>query len=354
MRRWRLGEGAVRGAVDLDPAACVEYDSLHRGVVRCVRWCTYGTCSMDGANSSAGDDSATIPDDLIPDLNLFASCGGDGRVAVVDTRIAPSRAKVAGVDDAHGGRPVNFVEWGRRGLERGRGSGRERSLGTGTRNGYSLLTSGGDAYVRLWDLRALATSLDETRRTDDDDDGDGGESPGGESPARMTLELSREFTGHHRAGLTKPKTMTRAVFVSDGNKKRDGPIGNVSGDADWNILENDDDDDDAYVVTSGEQSLALSLYRRAGVNPNPNPNPNPCLVESNPDETGPSRPRHPRLGECVSRGEVGFDPTAVFARASSPGGESPPPGPSSSFGWSLALANRGEIRMYEPIREARG
>ena len=354
VRRWRLGEGAVRGAVDLDTATCVEYDSLHRGVVRCVRW---NDASADVARSSVfGDDSDVFNLELNLESSdglgggaagpwLFASCGGDGRVAVVDTRIAPSRAKVAGVDDAHGGRPVNFVEWGRRGRKAGtRRAGAEgRGWGRGGGNGYSLLTSGGDAYVRLWDLRALATSLDETRRTGDDDD-DGGESPGGESPARrMTLELSREFTGHHRAGLTKPKTMTRAVFVSGGNEGRDGPIGKVSGDADWNVLENDDDN--AYVVTPGEQSLAVSLYRRARGFQN----------SSNPDETGLSRPRHPRLGECVSRGEVGFDPTAVFARASSPGGESPaPPGQSSSFGWSLALANRGEIRVYEPVREGGG
>ena len=146
----------------------------------------------------------------------------------MDTRIAPSRAKVAGLDDAHGGRPVNFVEWGRR----GRGGG----------NGYSLLTSGGDAFVRLWDLRALATSLDEKTVDETVAETDGDDVP-------MTLALAYEFTGHHRAGLTRPKSITPAVFVFDGNKKRDGPIEKSSGE---NDDDDDHDDDDARVVTLGD------------------------------------------------------------------------------------------------------
>ena len=293
VRRWRVGEGVVRGAVDLDPAACVEYDGLHAGVVRCVRW----NDASPGGDSPGGDESDfSHTSDGFGGQWLFASCGGDGRVAVVDTRIAPSRAKVAGLDDAHGGRPVNFVEWGRRG----------RGMGTGQGGGngyYSLLTSGGDAFVRLWDLRALATSLHETRRT-----GEGVK--GGEGDAPMTLALAREFTGHHRAGLTRPKTITRAVFVFDG--------------------------DDARVVTPGEQSRAVSLYRRGR--------------SRGFEETTREGP-HPKLGECVSRGDVGFDPTAVFSLGA-PSNRAL--GESSSFGWSLALANKGEIRVYEPVREGGG
>ena len=41
-------------------------------------------------------------------------------------------------------------------------------------------------------------------------------------------------------------------------------------------------------------------------------------------------------GKAVSRGDVGFDATAVFARRGGEGG-----------GWTLALADRGEVRLYE-------
>ena len=51
-------------------------------------------------------------------------------------------------------------------------------------------------------------------------------------------------------------------------------------------------------------------------------------------------------GGCVSRGEVGFNPTAVFARGSLSEGE--------GLGWSLALAIRGEVRVYGPVREGGG
>ena len=311
VRRWRVGEGAVRGAVDLDPTACVEYDGLHRGVVRCVRW----NDASPGGDAPGGDESDFDASNGVGGKRLFASCGGDGRVAVVDTRIAPSRAKVAGLDDAHGGRPVNFVEWGRR----GRGGG----------NGYSLLTSGGDAFVRLWDLRALATSLDEKTVDETVAETDGDDVP-------MTLALAYEFTGHHRAGLTRPKSITRAVFVFDGNKKRDGPIEKSSGENDDD--DDDHDDDDARVVTPGEQSRAVSLYRRGrgrGF-----------------EEATRERP-YPRLGECVSRGDVGFDPTAVFSLGA-PWNRRGESSSSSSFGWSLALANKGEIRVYEPVREGGG
>ena len=40
--------------------------------------------------------------------------------------------------------------------------------------------------------------------------------------------------------------------------------------------------------------------------------------------------------KAVSRGDVGFDATAVFARRVEEGG-----------GWTLALADRGEVRLYE-------
>ncbi len=114
--QWSLPEDAVRGAKVVpgsNPSGAKfdahvrEYDDLHRGVVRCVRWNTpdvdpYLINDESTMNNSNGLGGA-----------LFASCGNDGCVAVVDTRLPTSRAKVAGVDAAHGGRAVNFVEWGR-------------------------------------------------------------------------------------------------------------------------------------------------------------------------------------------------------------------------------------------------
>jgi hypothetical protein len=41
----------------------------------------------------------------------------------------------------------------------------------------------------------------------------------------------------------------------------------------------------------------------------------------------------------VSRGELGYDATAVYARARAPRGRE----------WALALAEKSEIRLYEPL-----
>ena len=220
-----------------------------------------------------------------------------------------------------------------------------------TRGGEGKGTTRAAGTVRVaMEVRTSAAGRDGS------DGGDGGVEPGDETvdetvaetdgdDVPMTLALAYEFTGHHRAGLTRPKSITRAVFVFDGNKKRDGPIEKSSGDADWNVLENDDDDDDddddARVVTPGEQSRAVSLYRRG---------------RGRGFEEATRERRYPRLGECVSRGDVGFDPTAVFSLGApwNRRGESSSSSSSSSFGWSLALANKGEIRVYEPVREGGG
>jgi hypothetical protein len=112
--QWSLPEDAVRGAKvggSNPPGAKFdahvrEYDDLHRGVVRCVRW---NTPDVDDVIN----DESTMNNSNGLGGALFASCGNDGCVAVVDTRLPTNRAKVAGVDGAHGGRAVNFVEWGR-------------------------------------------------------------------------------------------------------------------------------------------------------------------------------------------------------------------------------------------------
>ena len=41
----------------------------------------------------------------------------------------------------------------------------------------------------------------------------------------------------------------------------------------------------------------------------------------------------------MSRGELGYDATAVYARARAPRGRE----------WALALAEKSEIRLYEPL-----
>ena len=113
--QWSLPEDAVRGAKVVPgsnppgakfDAHVREYDDLHRGVVRCVRW---NTPDVDDVIN----DESTMNNSNGLGGALFASCGNDGCVAVVDTRLPTNRAKVAGVDGAHGGRAVNFVEWGR-------------------------------------------------------------------------------------------------------------------------------------------------------------------------------------------------------------------------------------------------
>ena len=319
--QWSLPEDAVRGAKvggSNPPGAKFdahvrEYDDLHRGVVRCVRW---NTPDVDDVIN----DESTMNNSNGLGGALFASCGNDGCVAVVDTRLPTNRAKVAGVDGAHGGRAVNFVEWGR-------GAGSAFSPGGEIKNTKSLfhssptlLTSGADAYVRLWDLRALAAPLDEALH----------QKSNGQSNA--PLEMFREFTGHHRAGTTKPKTITRAVFVFD---SADDSVREAestrSANCGIDLNSGNSDGGGVYVVTPGERSRAVSLYKvRDGSAGN---DIRTCVGNE--------------ADDCVSRGEVGFDPTAVFARGSLSDED-------AGFGWSLALANKGEVRVYGAVREGGG
>ena len=92
-------------------------------------------------------------------------------------------------------------------------------------------------------------------------------------------------------------------------------------------------DGGVYVVTPGERSRAVSLYKVRDGSAGNDIRTGACMgIEA---------------GDCVSRGEVGFDPTAVFARGSLSDED-------AGFGWSLALANKGEVRVYGAVREGGG
>ena len=89
--------------------------ALHDGqVVKCVRW------ASDGAP-------------------VFASCGNDGAVRVVDTRVGNGGETVL-AEEAHGGQAVNCVRWAMGAPE-------------------LLLTSGFDPAIRVWDLRSPNAAL---------------------------------------------------------------------------------------------------------------------------------------------------------------------------------------------------
>ena len=243
--RWG-GSGAGAGGHVVERRV----DGAHVGVVRCVRW------REDFRERNA-------------DVNIFASCGVDGAVCVMDARAR--RALVAKIDDAHGGRPVNFVEW---------------ACALGDDAGgleHAVLTAGMDRVVRAWDVRhARRPTREETTETRDDAWDGPDESPF----ARVAAERARgprpatTMEGHAAPSSSRPKMMYHPVFVPGGAR---GPA----------------------VATPGEGSKRLSLYSAAD-------------------------------GKAVSRGDVGFDATAVFARRSGGGG-----------GWTLALADRGEVRLYE-------
>ena len=92
-------------------------DDAHVGVVKCARWRMCPTLSSCG---DGGDDA------------LFATCGNDGRVCVLDKRA--KRATVATLDDAHGGVDARRrVRVGEVGARRGRGRRPRRGFRAGRR-----------------------------------------------------------------------------------------------------------------------------------------------------------------------------------------------------------------------------
>lgn len=91
-----------------------QWIALHDGlVVKCARW------AADGAP-------------------VFASCGNDGAVRVVDTRAGDDGTVLA--EEAHGGQAVNCVRWAPGAPE-------------------FVLTSGFDPCIRVWDLRTPNMAL---------------------------------------------------------------------------------------------------------------------------------------------------------------------------------------------------
>jgi WD40 repeat protein len=232
-------------------------DDAHVGVVKCARWRMCPTLSSCG---DGGDDA------------LFATCGNDGRVCVLDKRA--KRATVATLDDAHGGVAVNFLEWAAAASGPG--------VGSCVAENVFCTSASNDHRVLVWDLRFLT--------------------------ARVPLA---SLAGHIPRSVTKPRALYRPAFIAGG----------AAGVA---------------VVTTGERSNAASLYhlnlprgasfavdawkegkRNAG-------QPNGVTSRKSP----------------FSRGDVGFDATATTMLAARDGGGV------GAGGWTLAMADRGEVRVY--------
>ena len=256
--RWG-GSGAGAGGYVLERRVV----GAHVGVVKCVRW-REDFRPRDATDADASSSSFS---------EVFASCGNDGAVCVMDARAR--RAVVAKIDDAHGGRAVNFVEWA---CALGDGAGPLE---------HAMLTAGMDRVVRVWDVRHARRPTHEETVDTTDDAWDGPDaSPfarvaaSAEDGARGGSALAATLEGHAAPSSSRPKMMYHPVFVPGGAL---GPA----------------------VATPGEGSKRLSLYSAVD-------------------------------GKAVSRGDVGFDATAVFARRGGAGG-----------GWTLALADRGEVRLYE-------
>ena len=226
-------------------------DDAHRGVVKCARWRMRG----------AGEDDATGGDDA-----LFATCGNDGRVCVQDARAA--RAAAQTLEAAHGGRPVNFLEWAAAAAGPG--------VGSAAAENVFCTSATGDHAVRVWDLRFL----------------------------RSQTPLA-SLAGHIPRSVARPKALYRPAFAAAG----------AAGVA---------------VVTPGERSNAASLYDLSGVLVNHDVG--ACVTNGPASGTSHRAP--------FSRGEVGFDATATCVLAALDGGGV------GAGGWTLAMANRGEVRVY--------
>jgi WD40 repeat protein len=109
-------------------------DDAHVGVVKCARWRMCPTLSSCG---DGGDDA------------LFATCGNDGRVCVLDKRA--KRATVATLDDAHGGVAVNFLEWAAAASGPG--------VGSCVAENVFCTSASNDHRVLVWDLRFLTARV---------------------------------------------------------------------------------------------------------------------------------------------------------------------------------------------------
>ena len=276
---WSAGRGVLtsskdgstcvsRLADDASPASSRGFfvverriDDAHRGVVKCARWRAFGTgsASPGSSGSSGSSGSGDGGDDA-----LFATCGNDGRVCVLDARAARSVAQT--LEAAHGGDAVNFLEWAAAAVGPG--------VGSATAENVFCTSATGDHAVRVWDLRFLRS----------------------QTPLAL-------LAGHIPRSAARPKALYRPAFAAGG----------AAGVA---------------VVTPGERSRAASLYDLSGVVV-------PGEAEGDATRAVATAHRSP-----VSRGDVGFDATATCVLAARDGGGV------GAGGWTLAMANRGEVRVY--------
>ena len=226
-------------------------DDAHVGVVKCARWRMCPTLSSCG---DGGDDA------------LFATCGNDGRVCVMDVRAR--RAAAATLDGAHGGVAVNFLEWA---AAAAGGPG----VGSSVAENVFCTSATSDHRVLVWDLRYLTS--------------------------RVPLA---SLAGHIPRSVARPRALYRPTFAAGG----------AAGVA---------------VVTTGERSNAASLYHLdlSGASSS--------FDFDASDVTGTKTFLKP-----FSRGDVGYDATATSVLAARDGGGV------GAGGWTLAMADRGEVRVY--------
>ena len=250
------GAGATKGPFVVER----RIDNAHSGVVKCARWRANPTL---GDGGDGGDDT------------LFATCGNDGRVCVLDARAA--RAAAQTLEAAHGGRAVNFLEWAATASGPGVGSVEAENV--------FCTSATGDHAVLVWDLRYLRS---------------------------RTPLLS--LAGHIPRSVARPKALYRPAFIGAGGGAGAGEL---------------------MVVTPGERSNAASLYAASD-------GATIRKVDASERSASPAK----RLCEAplrrspLSRGDVGFDATATCVLAARDGGGV------GAGGWTLAMANRGAVRVY--------
>jgi WD40 repeat protein len=243
----------------------------HAGVVKCARWRNFG------ANDC-----------------VFGTCGDDGSARVFDVRV--TRA-VRVIEHAHGGYPVNFLEWGAAALRTTvrvmEGTVRRKTSTADGNNSNLFVTSAtSDHRVLLWDLRQSDTPL-------------------------ASLE------GHVPVTHPKPKSLYRPVFVNAGGC-----------------------DKGLAVCAPGPKSLAVSLFDLDGLFKDVTRNEsNESRGKKTPKSVEKSQavgPGPPKIINPSSRGAAGFDATAVCGFVGKNGNGI------GNGNWTLALANRGAISVFRP------
>lgn len=257
----------VNGSSQKTLTTTSRFDDKHAGVVKCCRW---RLCS-DGDG-------------------VFGTCGNDGTVRVFDQRASKATHCI---DDAHGGYPVNFIEWACGAsassddsrMTQGTNNTDTANNNTNTCTENAFITSASnDPRVLLWDLRRLQNPV-------------------------ASLE------GHVPSNIQKPKQLYRPIFVEAGNSA-------------------------VAVCVPGPKSNALSLYNVSQV-----------FEQSTLSSIGSSdlstdvKPVKSKTFPTINpitRGDVGFDASSVVGFSGAHGRGA------GRGNWTLALANRGEVSVYRP------